>query len=173
MTRLLAIDPGTRCTGWAMYTDTRLVRCGALRAKSLEEMIATLRATWTWGGVWLSEGGMQIVIERPQVYRQAKQIGDPNDLIDVAFVAGAAAALFEGARLHFVLPSEWKAGVPKPPRVGEPYIIERRLRATLAKPELEALERGLAGLPAGRRYDVIDAAGLGLVAVKRLSRGLV
>lgn len=53
------------------------------------------------------------VVENQQAYGRGKS--DPNDLIRLAHVAGAAAAsaAFRAAKVLFPLPKAWKAGVPK------------------------------------------------------------
>ena len=112
MSRRLAIDPGTRTTGYAIFDNSRLAACGCLTADGLYEMLAEIMlasARMTLPREILPE--LKTVVERPQVYGQRKWKGDPNDLIGVALVAGAVAALFPPAK--FVLPHAWKGNAPK------------------------------------------------------------
>ena len=148
--KLLAVDPGTNVTGWASFVDTRLVPCGCWRADGLLAMLAEVRlacenTTYSYE---------RTVIERPQVYAQRKWRGDPNDLIGVALVAGAVAALFPP--VDFVLPHTWKGSATD-------VVVEKRVRAALAPDELLIVGRKA-------RHDVWDAVGLGLWSLGRLDK---
>ena len=150
MNRLLAVDPGTNVTGWAVFRDARLVECGCWRADGLYEMLSKLLL------VRENEkfSSKRTIIERPQVYAQRKWRGDPNDLIGVALVAGAVAALFPP--VDFVLPHTWKGSAPKD-------VVSARTRAALTPDELKLV----AGV---KKHDVWDAVGLGLWSLNRLDK---
>lgn len=147
MNMLLAIDPGVRALGWAYFEDGRLVQAGLLRAKHIQEMVDQL---------WLLDlHPVSLVIERPQVYGGAKF--DPNDLVGLAVVAGAAAGRFHMAKnIDFPLPRMWKGQVPKD------IHHERVLRA------LSIAERGqVPNTTKSLQHNVLDAVGLGLWKIGR------
>lgn len=146
MNRLLAIDPGTRVTGWALFADTRLVECGCWRAGGLLAMLNEVRLAARCAFY------ERTVVECPQVYLQRKWRGDPNDLIGVTLVAGAVAALFPS--VDFVIPHTWKGNAPKD-------VATKRVRMALSDAELRRL-------PPKARHDVWDAVGIGLWALDRL-----
>ena len=151
VTRLLAVDPGTHVSGWANFVDARLVACGCWRAGGLYEMLSKILMAREKFSLSFNE---RTVVERPQVYNQRKWKGDPNDLVGVALVAGAVAALFPPA--DFVLPHAWKGSAPKD-------VVEKRVRKTLAPDELQ--------LVAGaKKSDVWDAVGVGLWALGRYDK---
>ncbi len=91
------------------------------------------------------------VIERPTIYPRSPV--PPNDIIELAITAGRIAAGFE--RVEWVLPRRWKGTIPK-------AIMGERILAKLTPAEL-------ARIPSGARHDVIDAIGLGLWYLKRLT----
>lgn len=150
---LIAIDPGKRSLGWARFDydlhDQRLAACGLLRWKDWAAMCG--------GMLWLYErlGGEQsgeIVIEVPQVYQQRHWKGDPNDLVDVALVAGAAGVKF-GPTVLFVRPREWKGSRPK--KADHALTLSR-----LSPDELAELDQ--VDAPKSLRHNVLDAIGMGL-----------
>ena len=150
VTRLLAVDPGTNVTGWASFADARRVECGGWRADGLYEMLSKLLLVRE-NEKFASE---RTAVERPQVYSQRKWRGDPNDLVGVALVAGAVAALFPP--VDFVLPHTWKGSAPKD-------VVAERVRGALSEEELRRL-------PPKMRHDVWDAVGLGLWSLNRLDK---
>ncbi len=102
-----------------------------------------------------------LVIELPQVYQHGRSKGDPNDLIRVAFYAGAVAGAlgyFGGlltGKLLTPTPGDWKGQVPK-------AIHHERIRRVLSTKEL--------GLVSRVDHNVMDAVGLGLWALGRLPK---
>jgi hypothetical protein len=150
---LLAIDPGNS-TGWAVYAHGRLVECGATNPDK-----QGCRALW-----WLAQGAVtEFVGEQPQIYRNSRAKGDPNDLIPVAMNLGrwverASLAGVRTIKLH--LPNEWKGTIPKD-------VHHRRILPKLHVEERAVLPQ-LAAKPAG---DMMDAVALGLFHLGRVGRG--
>jgi hypothetical protein len=98
-----------------------------------------------------------VVIERPQVYTQRKQKGDPNDLITVALNAGAFAGLFYGqALIHDYRPHRWKGQIPK-------GVAIERFQRRLSIEERARVEE----VPKTLMHNVWDAVGLGLHHIGR------
>ena len=161
---LLAVDPGIRACGIAMFVggtlqDADLVKSAApvgdptpTRCAAMAE--AVLERAWGW---WYVES---LVVEWPQVYRagRAKRGADPNDLLLLAGVCGALATTSKVNALAAFLPREWKGTLSK----------EIACARVLAR--LSAEERGvvdLLGLPKSSIHHVLDAVGIGLHAVGR------
>lgn len=160
---IYAIDPGTKATGWAAFAGPdhkfieygRLMDCGLVRApKGIGQMI------WELNGLFLRQQDRpeRAVIEKPVVYDQKSWKGDPNDLVSVALISGAAGALLEAEMTEFISPRTWKGGVPKD-------ISNRRIIKKLDDCEAKLLQN--LGLSKTMRHNVVDAIGIGLWAVNR------
>ena len=93
---------------------------------------------------------------------QRAQVGDPNDLVDVALVAGACAGLLP-AKVAFVKPRRWKGTAPK-------RVTNRRTREVLTSEEVHVYTVAMTAVPAGLRHNVLDAIGIGLWALGRKRR---
>lgn len=152
--RLLAFDPGKLSAGWSAFEEKRLARCGLLRAPTQRGLFEAIRE---WD-LRTRTNGVDVWIERPQVYREAHWKGDPNDLIDVAIVVGALASQATG-NVVLVRPHDWKGNVPK-------TIHNARIKRALDPAERDTLKA--CGAPAGLLHNVVDAVGLGLHALGRL-----
>jgi hypothetical protein len=149
--RLVAIDPGVRHLGVAVFDNGRLVRARLVEIENLTEITYAICR--------------EVVIEKPQVY--PKSPGDPNDLIDLAIVVGRIAGHFEVAqplsrsqppRFSFYKPSQWKGQTPKP-------IHHARIRAELERQgTLSCVE-----IPRAKSlaHNIWDAVGLGLFHIKK------
>ena len=148
---LLAVDPSTRATGWALYQDGLLVQAGVIKARGLEDMIARVRAH-PFPEV------ETLVVEYPQIYLRKRAKGDPNDQIKVALVAGAVAGVVSCQQTLFKTPHDWKGSRPK--IVDNPYTLR------LLAPSERAVIEGC-GVPASLLDNVLDAAGLGLATLRR------
>lgn len=88
------------------------------------------------------------IVELPRVYRAAKSIGDPEDLIQLARVAGRVEQASQSCRI--VRPSEWKGSISK-------AMHNARILDVAAHYKLE---RSWERYPASQRHNVIDAVGL-------------
>lgn len=95
---LIAVDPGALKSALAYFRD------GTLRHVKFIPTIDLLE-----GCAWPDE----MIIEKPQIYRRSKSKGDPNDLIDIALIAGAWWRA-SGGRAELVLPKKWKGDMEKP-----------------------------------------------------------
>ena len=119
----VGVDPGTRLCGVAWEcNDSRFARRGAYVVRSKEpslESRALDMATQIADGlpVWQGERPPAVgCVEFPRFYGTAKSEGDPNDLIDLAGVAGVVLGTLS-ARLLLVpampYPRTWKGSTPK------------------------------------------------------------
>jgi len=152
---LIAIDPGVKCAGVAVFDS-----CGELAAAWLAK-----------GGSWTETATAvrnelvtrymppllakaEIAIEVPQIYTQAKLKGDPNDLVDLALMAGCFVGLMAGpqTRVTGYRPRQWKGQVPK-------NVMTKRIQGKLSPDEHERVE-----LPTAKelQHNVWDGIGIGL-----------
>lgn len=159
----LAVDPGTRACGVALFQNDALVAAGLVKnpvakgddAFALAAMATAVAAWASMQGVGWSE----TVVERMQSYSAQHQKGDQNDLISLSLLAGMMRPTW------LVLPSQWKGQVPKPKTKKETYIVEARVRARLLPSELAVIPENT-----GPAWDVIDAIGIGLYHCHRFNR---
>jgi len=75
-----------------------------------------MAAAWKWRNAWdklIQNDSPVVAIETPMVYR--KETKNPEDIIHLACVAGAAACAYasQGFRVEMVEPQRWKGQVPK------------------------------------------------------------
>lgn len=156
---LVTVDPGVKATGIAHFIDKKLHRVALVRSSGLTSMIGSLfNVEWP---VYFSLN--ELIVERPTVYRRGSK-GDPNDLISIAIVAGAAAMAFgceTWTSIEFIEPRTWKGSVKK--TVHNARIIKR-----LDKEELEVMNTRLDGVPKGLIHNVVDAIGIGLYKLGRM-----
>jgi hypothetical protein len=158
---LLAVDPGLRGCGVALFDGGRLVRCAYVRgsrdgqdAAAWAEMAGEVYA---WGGA----DATRVVSEFPKVYSVGKSKGDPEDLLQLAAVVGAISAHWgsEGITLEVVRPYQWKRQVPKD-------IMTSRIINLL---DAQEGAQARAGMPAkSYQHNVWDAIGIGLNALGRI-----
>lgn len=138
---LIGIDPGS-ITGWAIFKNKVLVKCGhGPLEKAIEATVE--HAKWA-----------HVVIESPQYRKYSKASVD--DLIRLALRSGELAGLYRSkdAIVELVVPTTWKGSVPK-------KIHQKRITAVLGNEERGCLEKN---------HNTMDAVGLGLWRLGRLRR---
>lgn len=153
MSRLLAIDPSIRHTGWALFNGSNLADCGLIKAPTkLGQEPMPARIAWVVAAIRTAAPKADILLmEWPQIYAGGGK-GDPNGLMAITAIIGGLIALYDSDRCRLVLPREWKGQVPKD-------VHNARVVASLDG-------RGRAILDAcdaapSLRHNVIDAIGLG------------
>jgi hypothetical protein len=146
MNDLIAIDPG-RTVGVAVFHNERLFCVEEFEVSSLSDIIRKIE-------VLEFDALPSVVIELPQVYPVRKWKGDPNDLIQVAYIAGAIAGLLRRYAIDIktLKPHEWKGNTPK-------KIDNRRTFERLTPSEQEIVKAA--------SNHVLDAVGIGLHVLKR------
>lgn len=155
---LIAIDPGVRATGIAVYDSCRELAAAWLSCGDswTETAIAARNELVTCYAPQLLAKA-EIAIEVPQIYVQAKLKGDPNDLVDLALMAGCLVGLLAapGTRVTNYRPRQWKGQVPKD-------VMVERIKAKLSPDE-----RARIALPSkGLEHNVYDAIGIGQHHIK-------
>lgn len=141
--RILTIDPGTKCTGWAFFSGGVLEDCGLSRATSIEEHWHNLKL--------LIARADRVVSEK--MYNRGDRTVRVQDLLELNLLAGRLAR-------EWVYPHEWKGYVPK--NIHQPRIIKH----------MAVDERQILGgvRPLHLRHNTVDAIGIGLVLLGRMER---
>jgi hypothetical protein len=153
----LCVDPGIRGCGGAIFFKTTLQAADYVRnpyktGGELREARAMARELLAWfKGLTGGRGPDLIVVEFPQIYREShraskddpnKRNADPNDLLNLAAIDGALAAL-AGCDAVRYLPAQWKGQLKKSPvasRVESRLTPEERLRIGSLGPHLDTME---------------------------------
>jgi len=143
MTTLISIDPG-KASGVAQFEDRVLKRVFLLDNLPVSFFADTL------------------VIEIPQVYPVRAWKGDPNDLIEVARIAGywegLIAACTRVLDVVHVRPHDWKGNRPK--EIDNAYTLSK-----LTDAERAVIDG--AQIPKSKLHNAIDAVGIGLWYLNR------
>ena len=185
---LLAIDPGSRSPGAAVFRfDQVVVEPGFSRPNTGWMLAATRvrvsdveregagkradRAARLIANWFLAFGAGPpdvVAYEWPQVYTRDKSMGDPNALVGLTAVAGGVAAYVHAQDVVVYKPAEWIGQVPKtlPAREGAK---RKRRTPTLAEswdtPRAKLIKRCLSpaefAICEGANHDAIDAIGIG------------
>lgn len=160
--RVLAIDPGA-ATGWALFDAPAALRLAVLIACGLFERASSKTAPMPAVGHYgTSEPFAHVYCERPKYYPQSKV--PARDLITLAIRAGECVGpyLNAGAEVTYYEPFEWKGSVDK-------NTHHPRLWAALATSERELVSTSLSGVAPSKRNNVMDAIGIGLFGLGRVS----
>lgn len=150
MHSVLAIDPATHELGLARLNEHgRLVDVDLLRAGDTVEMLGLLRTKLEK----MPSHDVRLV-ELPQVYNRHASKGDPNALIQVACIAGAAAGIaMRQTSTILRTPAEWKGQASKE------MTIKRASRA-LSFEEHSLMDSALQRMPSKLRHNAEDAVSL-------------
>lgn len=152
---MISVDPGLRHCGVAVWFDRRLIRAGLVtnsmiagRGPVAHKLMAQSVIQYVF-----PNGQTEYVLEYPRIYpKGAQRKGDLNDLLDLAGVDGAIAALAQGA-VQFVYPADWKGQIPK-------KIMNDRVWGVLTTSERIVCQ--------SKDHNILDAVGIGLHALGRL-----
>lgn len=138
MSLFCGLDPGIT-TGVCLYDpEGHKIKAGILDD------------TW-WPSIWAAN---QVIIEKPQIYRQHPR---PQDLITLALKAGELAGMYKSqgkGLVRWVFPREWKRQLDKD-------MSWDRILLKLEKREMYQLTN-LDDLPATKRHNAQDAVGIAL-----------
>lgn len=151
---IVTIDPGVHGCGWAEFTGGKLNHACYIadsdtdKSNRLIKLAHNMRPT-TYASL--------VVIEVPRVYPGARE-NDPNDLIDLAFVAGSLVGGFPSTvRIETVYPRTWKGQVPK-------AVMCKRIEGLLSEDE----RANITPVSKTLRHNVLDAIGIGLFQLRRM-----
>lgn len=155
MVVVLAVDPGVKKAGWALFVNGVLRAGGTAIGRDAfstsSEIVDVIEALHVLPD--------RVVIEKMRKYTGRGETHKDLDRVEVmAKALGKAARTMWNAPTKRVYPSDWKGNVPKD-------VCQRRVERTLTHNELDSMH--------DFGHDAMDAVGVGLVAVGRLKRGLV
>lgn len=152
---VLAVDPGKEQAGVALFDAGVLVQCALLAAKDTYTL-ARLVEAWHRKH-WANRTSVDsLAVEGQQIYPGRRS--NPNDLLPLAYLAGAVHARIPCLEARTVYPRDWTGGVPK--EIRTPKVLRCLTR------EEQALIEGL-HLPKSKVHNVIDAVGIGLYVCTR------
>jgi len=153
---LIAIDPGIRGCGVALFRDGTLKFALYLRNYSNgnlpDRCIAMAQDLYCLSVV------DEVAFEWPQIYRQGKRTGDPNDLLPLVGITMAFVALSRSTATSY-LPREWKGSLDK-------ATCAERVLARLSATERDNISHAAPSL----MHNVYDAVGIGLHHLGRFER---
>lgn len=162
MTLLVSVDPSIRSTGRALWIDGVLTHVERWRTVGGDAVTPAERARSV--ARWLPTAERwDLAIELPQVYAPGKGGGPARDLISVALVVGACAAVCPG-EVSTYEPRTWIGALPKATS-GDPRESPRGARIWSRLTEAER-EVALGVL----QHDAWDAIGIGLHHLGRFAR---
>jgi hypothetical protein len=146
--RVLAVDPGTKYLGAALFIGGRLE---AVFYEKAHNQIAVVEKLYSYTG----DVGT-CAVEGQQVYPGARR-NNPNDLIPLAYQAGAIHAIYNrpGTECLSILPRVWTRSMPKDVRT-------ERILSALDEEERSVLK----GFPKSKFIHIIDAVGIGLFVTR-------
>lgn len=172
---ILAIDPGLRHCGCAVFTGTKLAELHAAALvkntnkteRGPQAAFEMALAVANWAGSVNARPSL-LVLEYPRVYvdQQRRASNDPNDLLELACVDGALAAWYMKPIVKY-FPSDWKGQTPANPTARQ--IVKRLTSAEMLK--VENLEPFLSALEKAEKrnkdvahsaHNTLDAVGIGL-----------
>ena len=144
--RILGIDPGVKCCGWAVFEDGSLVSANVARGSWWLETVADIPQSPAFDFV---------AIESPYVYYGAK--ARPNDIVALGRVVGACGERFRKHTndLIFVRPMTWKNNASK-------TISHLKILGKLSATEAKMLPT----TPKNLVHNAIDAVGIGQWAIE-------
>ena len=162
---LLAVDPGIRGCGAAMFTAGVLTRAAYVKSPvATGNTASAARAMGHAVAEWAKGPIDALALEWPRVYatriREGKSDADPNDLLGLAAVDAAIAMVLAYTPVECFAPSDWKGQMKKGP-------CHARIRGRLSDGELVVME-GVS--PPSLAHNVWDAVGIGLHRLGRFER---
>jgi hypothetical protein len=180
--RLLAIDPGTRGCGCAVFVEGEL-RVAAYVVNPVKEGSGPGECAQMARAVHMAYWGMPalsafdvLALEVPQIYSRGggKSIGDPNNIMPLFGVVAAIAALHPTAHVEWERPRGWKGNTCKPSNAKDGYVIKERVLERLTKPEREVVAwpslSKSTDTAKKQDWDVADAIGIGMFVLGRFER---
>ncbi len=159
---LLALDPGRRKCGWAIFQNGTLFGCGVLRLKDAQQFDLsdtieefTVRLAKEMKGLQLCKVS---VVERMRIY-PGRSKGDLNHLLDIQAIGAALGAkLAVDVRLYH--PQQWKGNVKK-------EVTANRLKGVLSEDELSVLQESIQDTPKQYHSDISDAVAIGVYHLRQ------
>lgn len=153
----VAIDPGKRHAGIALFAHDELVGATLLKTKNTWPQCVLELAQKAV--TFLREKGLgevdELLLEYPKVARQWSK-GDPNDLVALAYTQGAMTTALPAKQVKAIEPQSWKGTV-------NADIVTERIKVQLTPVEQTRVE--------AKDHNTYDAVGIGLWGCGRLHKG--
>ncbi len=162
MSTLLAVDPGLRHCGCALFGVGGLLQARLVvnTEKKIRGPKAHAKMSIGVNEAFPGYGVDHLVLEYPRIYpnHSNKRSEDPNDCLELAGVDGAIASFYlpYPTKIGHVFPADWKGQVPK-------AVMIERIKKTLTPEETKRVV--LAG---AKSHNIWDAVGIGLFHLGRL-----
>jgi hypothetical protein len=157
---ILAVDPGLRFTGWAYSREGKLAGCGLAQGGSGSLWDRSRRIVDAID-FWTSPRSKELTVigEKPKVYRQRLAKGDPNDLIDLAFLLGAIVQGLAPVKADLALPRDWKGTIPKK-RDLHKYLVHQRILKRMDPTETLIYRKAIQAHRMSESHNICDAVGI-------------
>ncbi len=159
MTIVGALDPGMRACGTAVFVEGTLVAAGLVRNAVVKD-----RGQVCWRGMaeavvgWFERWSLDVfVTEYQQTYATRYQVGNQDDIIQLACTTGAICHAVAAKERVEYLPRQWKQQVPKD-------VMCARIESKLTAAEIATFEP----MPKTLRHNAVDSVGIGLFYLGRL-----
>lgn len=150
---LLCVDPGKNTCGVALFVNETFQVGALLSAESTFDLACVIEEWWYTQRVRFCLSKCDVlIVEGQQVYGGLGH-ANPNDLLPLAYLAGAVFARIQATNKQMPLPRQWKGSLKK-------EIFTRRILSGLRKEELITLDE--VACPKAKLHNVVDAIGLGL-----------
>ena len=154
--KIVAIDPGKKILGVAVFVHGELVECSLLVVANALSLLTAIK---------IRQADIY-VIENQQIYGRLQQKGDPNDLLELAHISGmlrgfivsVSRAEQRDVQILRPKPREWKGTITK-------QVHHNRLEQQYPQAVAMMVEQKI---PVSYRHNVWDAIGLGDWALKKI-----
>lgn len=168
--KILAVDPGLRGCGCALFAGETLELAAYVKntlktGRRLDNAMAMALAVERWAALDGMVDLDAVVVEVPRSYSAGQQKGPQDDLIDLAMVSAAVAAVVrqdcilpERCQVVTYYPYEWKGSVAAD-------TFTERILERLSNEEKQRIER-IGELD----HNTIDSVGIGLKFLGRMER---
>lgn len=165
--KIVAIDPGKKCLGWAIAHDGIITACGAaqprgVNGRNLGALARNLAMQIPLGPVRTDLVIIEHMMHYPtkgRIDTVQRQDAIANDLIDLAAIGAYCGAQQNALSVVFRTPAEWKGQVPK-------AVHQRRIWGKLHTWEHKIF--GDVKLADHLKHNVMDAIGIALHELGRL-----
>jgi len=148
---LVTVDPGTRYLSYAVVSkDGQLLKAEKFKLDT-EELGTRCMHAAQWMRHLTHGGCNTLIVEHPQVRHRSR--ADPNDIVDLATIAGACCSSTSVNTTLLVEPNRWKGSVPK-------KIHQERLLGKLPLMWINKIDT------AKPDHDIIDAVGIAWWAIQ-------
>jgi len=168
MTDTLAVDPGIRGCGVALFIEGKLLEATYIKnpvKKGNDPEVSANMAyeVFAWYCTQIEKFpviDIELLLEKQQTYGGKAARGDANDLFPLAAINGALVAYIKSRRTISYFPREWKGNV-------NADIMIERIKSRLTTEEMSTVMLTSAK---SLHHNIWDAVGIGLYHLCRLEK---